>query len=55
LARFTQPGAVVTTTVLPDIDRALVIRLETFMEEFSNILQRNVGRSPAWPLRGIET
>ena len=40
------PAVVAYNRFAHDIDR-IAIRLETFIEEFSNILQRNVGTQPA--------
>ena len=40
------PAVVAYNRFARDIDR-IAIRLETFMEEFSNILQRNVGAQSA--------
>ncbi len=40
------PAVVAYNRFARDIDR-IAIRLETFIEEFSNILQRNVGAQPA--------
>lgn len=40
------PAVVAYNRFARDIDR-VAIRLETFIEEFSNILQRNVGANPA--------
>ncbi len=40
------PAVVAYNRFTHDIDR-VAIRLETFMEEFSNILQRNLGHQPA--------
>ncbi|GLS12611.1 MULTISPECIES: protein TolQ [Hydrogenophaga] len=40
------PAVVAYNRFTHDVDR-VAIRLETFMEEFSNILQRNLGHQPA--------
>jgi hypothetical protein len=50
------PAVVAYNRFARDIDR-IAIQLETFIEEFSNILQRNAGRArrrPQWPRRWPE-
>jgi len=42
------PAVIAYNRFARDIDR-IAIQLETFIEEFSNILQRNVGAAPATP------
>jgi biopolymer transport protein TolQ len=42
------PAVIAYNRFARDIDR-IAIQLETFIEEFSNILQRNVGVPPAPP------
>ena len=46
------PAVVAYNRFARDIDR-VAIKLETFIEEFSNILQRNLGRALARPATGI--
>ncbi|MEN9629572.1 MAG: biopolymer transport protein TolQ [Pseudomonadota bacterium] len=45
------PAVVAYNRFARDIDR-IAIQLETFIEEFSNILQRNAGTPPAGPAAG---
>ncbi len=47
------PAVVAYNRFARDIDR-IAIQLETFIEEFSNILQRNAGQSGGTPIAGSE-